>query len=483
MKKLLLAAILVIPALWAGLTWFTSGKVEKMYDHAFAENNRALESFSDGALKMEKHVFQKGFLKSTAKTIVSIDHNKFSGEELPEKIILNHVIYHGPVMRTPNGIKTGSSYIYTTLDRDALPADKKTLLDALFGENEPFTIGTLTGLGDEIDIDIELASFALDENKLRERTGNVISFSGAKGHITTNRDVSILKGAIKTGPFKMTDHSGEKQVTLAADPGTISMDIDDMYKGTTLDGSFSIEFPKLSYEDDQGTKLVMTNLKLSQKSDETDGKITSSAFYGVEKLQLIDPARGIDLPEYNVQATFEGKGFSRDAVVRLIDLTQELEEKHVALNDHTSGQSEKETDILLERLLLAFSDMITQGAGIGANLKLASSKTGQATANLDIHYNDTKKIPEHKTVGELVAALRGNLNVRIDKKLITGTSGAEESLALPAAMGLIVDKGEHLEMTAELSGKELNLNGEAVPIEAMLGPIAGQPIPWDMLAP
>jgi len=152
-KKFLLAVLLVIPILWASITWFTSNKTEEVFDGMLAESNQNLsESFP--FVKAEKQSFKKGFTSSTAKSVLTLNKKIVGNEKEPINIVLDHTIYNGPVMMTPNGVKMGSSYIYTTLDQDSLTTEVKDFLKLLFNGKEPIVSAVQTGINGSVNVDL-----------------------------------------------------------------------------------------------------------------------------------------------------------------------------------------------------------------------------------------------------------------------------------------------------------------------------------------
>ncbi|OUS07321.1 hypothetical protein A9Q90_05375, partial [Gammaproteobacteria bacterium 54_18_T64] len=193
MKKIFLPILVLMPALWAGATWFTSQNSETTLDEFMAQSNQQIEE-AVPFLTIEKTLFEKGFIQSSAQSVVTIAPTLFSKEEAePVQVGFNHRIYHGPVMMTPNGIKIGTSYILTTLDQSSLSEEVKSIMTALFGDAEPFVSGVTTGLREMIDTDFIIAPFSINAEQISELTGNPVgdeelelSFAGFSGDIASN---------------------------------------------------------------------------------------------------------------------------------------------------------------------------------------------------------------------------------------------------------------------------------------------------------
>ena len=165
MKKTLLPILALIPAVWAGATWFTSQNSETALDEFMAQSNQQIAE-TVPFLTIEKTSFDKGFIHSSAQSIVTIAPTLFSKEEAePVRVGFNHKIYHGPVMMTPNGIKIGTSYILTTLDQSSLTEEVKTIMTTFFGDAEPFVSGVTTGLSERITTDFVVAPFSVQHQQ------------------------------------------------------------------------------------------------------------------------------------------------------------------------------------------------------------------------------------------------------------------------------------------------------------------------------
>ena len=75
-------------------------------------------------------------------------------------------------------------------------------------------------------------------------------------------------------------------------------------------------------------------------------------------------------------------------------------------------------------------------------------------------------------------ALQAELKVNVDKNILSDLP-VEENMQI--TMGFVKDKGNAYETIAVLNAGELKVNGEPVPVLDMLGPMADQPLPWQMM--
>ena len=485
MKKVLIVAVLLVPILWAGVTWFSSNKTEQVFDSMLADSNQKLtESFP--FVKVEKQSFEKGFTSSTAKSTVSLNTEMFGDEKEPFIMTMNHTIYHGPVMMTPGGLKTGSSYVRTTLDQESLPAEAKEIVKLIFNGKEPLVSGMKTGVGDSVEVDLEVAPLLLDAKKIAAFSGKEvrsddleeISMAGITGRFTTNTEGSRLKGSLILGAMEIKGKEDGKDINMTMAESLADIDIDELYKGSMLDGSVVMKIPEFSFSDGKGVGITLNGLTMTSKAEEENGNFGGSASFDIDKLLVQSPAAPVEFPESKVHLSFAVKGFERDAVIKLVDLGQEMRSSQLAL----IGGSDAEEQIAEQMMksigtyYTAIGEAIKEGVGISNVLEI-SNDSGKSGVKLNINYADSKRLFDLKTVRDLVTALQGQLKINIDKSMIAGTP-VEEAIGMPVAMGYAVDKGEAYEAIADLANGELKVNGESMPVLDMLGPMADQSLPW-----
>lgn len=487
MKKILISVALIVPVLWAGVTWFTSIKTEEVFDEMLTESNQKLmESFP--FVKVEKQSFEKGFTSSTAKSTITLNSEIFEYEEEPLKLVMNHTIYHGPVMMTPNGMKTGTSYVRTTLDQTSLPAEIKDLVKLLFEGKEPIVSGIQAGVGGNVDVDMEIAPLSFDAKKHTALTGEepdsgdpeLISFAGMTGHFTTNTEGTRLNGTMNIGALEMKGKEDGKDIVMTMAPSVADMDVDELYKGTILDGSVVMKIPEFVFSDGKGSDVTFHGLTVVSKADQDGDKFGGVGSFDVDKLLVQAPDSPIQFPESKVHLSFGVKGFDRDAVIKLVDLGQEMRSSQFALFGNDDPEQLGEAMIQsMGAYYTALGATIKQGVGINTDFEL-SNDTGKSALNLDLNYAEAKQLFDLKTIRDVIMALQGQLKISIDKGMIAGTP-AEEAIGMPVAMGFAVDKGEAYEAVADLGSGELKVNGEPMPILDMLGGMVDQPIPWEMI--
>ena len=493
MKKILLSAVLIIPVLWAGLTWFASNKTEAVFDENITEANKKMaEEFP--FITMKKKSFEKGFTSSTAKSEITLNEEFMGlfdapGDE-PITLTMNHKIYHGPVMMTPNGTKTGSSYIMTTMDQESLPEEVKKIIKLVFDGKEPMTSGMLMDAGGDIEIDMDLAPMSFNNEKFLALTGEEdpgsddvdISFEGMTGHFTTNEEGTRLKGAFNLGAMEVKGVDNGEPIHMVNAASVANFDINELYKGTILDGTFEMTFPEIIFiaEDNE---ITMKGFKVVSTAEEKNGLFGGFGILDIDKLLIKSPDMPMEFPESKIHLKFGVEGFDRASIIKLVDLEQEMRAAQMKFMGNSLSDEELD-DAAMDAMMgsvgtyyAAIVEMVKPGIEIMTDLEL-SNDTGKSAINFGLNYADTKKLLDLKTIREVIMALKGQLKISIDKSMLAGTE-LEEAIAMPMAMGFAVEKDGAYESVADLASGELKVNGEPMPVLDMLGGMIDQPIPWD----
>lgn len=486
MKKLLLSIIVITPLLWAGATWFSSQNTENIVDKILVQSNQqAFEAMP--FMTIEKKSFNKGFTQSSAQSTVIIDPRFFGDKEAqPIHIDLDHTIFHGPLMMTPNGIKTGSSYILTTLDKSSLPENIKSVITSLFGNVEPFVSGLTTGVGETINTEFTIAPFSIDTvtlEKLQDKTLGTnkfeFTFSGMSGELTSNIQGTQVTGEMKVGEvkIKMKHDEIDENINFTMAASLMKLDVDEFYKNSILDGKIIMTIPSVLYSDGNGADIVFNDLSISSVAEQEQGLINAHATFDINSVQISSPSIDYAIPDYKLHMNSSINRIERATVIKVVDLEQEVQASQMMM---LSGE---EPDIAGERFktstfayFRAIGELIKKDVNVNSVIEL-SSETGDAAINLDLTYIDLKQITELTTVKDLATALQGQLAVTLDKSMIAG-SPLEEAIALPIMMGFAVEKEERYESIAKLNAGVLLLNDQAVPFLDMVG---NKPLPWNEL--
>lgn len=482
MKKILLTILLLLPAVWAGATWFTSNNTEAVLDNMLSESNQQI-SETLPFFSIEKKSFEKGFTSSSAKSIATLNTPLFNNEDgTAIKVTLNHKIYHGPVMMTPNGIKTGSSYTLTTLDQASLSTEIKELITLLFESQAPFSAGITTGTSDNIDVDFNIAPLSFNPAKFAALSGEDaasddvnIDFDGIDANFATNGAGSYLRGSMQLGGLTITGNDDGKEIDMRMSASTVNVDVDELYKGSLLDGNVEFSIPSYIFSDGDGTDIVLSAMRIASSAENTNGLMHGEGTFDIATLHINTADNSIDFPDAKIHFGFGMNGFERAGIMKLIDVGQEMKKSQFTL--FSSDDVDASSEIMFKKMLAYYREagsLIKQGVSVNSALNI-SNANGKSGIKLDLDYIDAKQLYALKTVKDLATALQGELAINIDKSMLAGTP-FEESIAMPIMMGFAIEKDNVYGTVVELNNGELKINDKAMPFLDMIG---DQEIPWD----
>lgn len=489
MKKLLIGAAVALPVAWAGATWGISNQTESVFDESIVKANETLAQKFPFVV-YEKKAYTKGFTTSTAQSVLKLNPEMMGDSKSEEEfeVTLNHTVFHGPVMKTPNGVQTGSSYVYTTVDKESLPPEVAKIINILFDEKEPLTSGLKTSLGGALSVDLEVSPFTIDEAKIAKLKGtefeippNVLdnaSFAGITGHFDTDKESSFVKGNMTIGAVDFKVKERGDTVTFNLNESDVKIDITELYKNTALNGTFDMTIPQFSFSKGDKEGVTLSDLTLSTVTkNHGNGKLDGQFSLGIKKVLVKAPDAPFAIPESGINFGVELNNLGLDAVKTIIDLGAEVQSAQMAmLSGDFSDESMESFKTNTVAYFNAIGDTVQQGTELKYNFDV-NNETGKTLLNLDLNYDEAKKLFELKTVKELVTALSGKLNISVAKGMIAGTP-LEEAIGMPVAMGFAVDKETAYELVADLSSGELKVNGEPMPVLDMMG---DQPLPWEEL--
>ncbi len=489
MKKLLIGAAVAVPVIWAGATWGISNKTESVFDDIITKSNEDLSNKFPFVV-IEKQAYTKGFTSSTAQSVMKVNSEYFGDSDKGKdfSVTFNHTVFHGPVMKTPYGLTTGSSYVYTTIDQTALPVEVSSILKVLFDDKEPLISGMKTGLGGGVSVDFEVSPISLNQSKISSLKASELdidpeqlehfSFTGITGHLKTDKVSSYAKGDVKFGALELKGKDGGEMLTLKLKESIMKLDVSEFYNGTALDGTVDMEIPEFSVAKGDNEGVTITGVTIHTDTTNQGGSNLSGKFtLGVDKLLLNIPDAPFKLPVSAINLAGEVNSLDTAAVKKAIDLGSELQKTQFAMfkNDFSEESFEEMANKSMA-YVNAIGEMVKQGTELKYQIDI-NNETGESQLKLDLNYAEAKKLFDLKTVKELVTALSGQLNISIGKGMISGTP-LEEAIGMPVAMGFAVDKEKSYELVADLSSGELKVNGEPMPVLDMVG---DQPLPWEEL--
>ncbi len=478
MKKSLLSILLIIPVLWGIMTWVASHKTEDIFNNMLAQSQQKINE-TVPILTIEKLSFNKGFISSTAKSIIRINPEIFDATE-PLKITLDHVIYHGPLMLTSDGIKLGTSYIKTSLDQEPIEEKSKATIALIFAGKQPFISNTLTGFSDNITEFIDIPTLHIDAKALDflqdDNSNVVLDLAGITGEMTTNSAASFLEGYMTTGALNITGTSNSENFSLVAKQSLTQLDIDELYRGAVLLGSVTFELPEILINSGQ-QDISLKDISFTNSGTEQGNFYSQSVNIDINKLFINANRAGTTLPESKFHFGFNLKGLEKSATRHLIDISQTLSESQAALLSNDSAQAQQQLEASIRNYLHAISALVNPDLTSNIKIELSNDK-GRSTIDFDLNYVATENLLELETIKDLIIALSLELRVNIDKNMVAGTA-IEQLINSPMSGNALISNGHTYTANMTLDNGQLILNGEPIPALDMLGDIANQPLDWD----
>ncbi len=477
MKKSLFGILLLIPALWGIMTWVASNKTEEVYDSMLTHSQQKINATAP-ILIMEKQFFRKGFISSTAKSIIRINPKLF-GDDESFKITLDHIIYHGPFMLTSDGIKLGTSYIKTTLDQEPLEDKTKAAIAVIFANKQPFTSSTLTNFNNSITQSIEVPTLHIDSNALelkqKDNAHFVLNLTGISAELTTNPEISYLDGFITTGEFNLSGKNTGDSFSIAASKSKTQFDIDELYHGAILAGSTTFKLAEIQVNNGQQS-ATLRDSSMTISGNEQDGLYSQIASIDIEHLLINTNATKTLLPESKFHMNFDLKGLEKSATRHLIDISQSLSETQASLLSNHSEQAQQQLEIDISNYLQALSDLVNPGLTNNIDIELSNDK-GKSNIHFDLSYIASQKLLELKTVKDLIVAISAKLHVNIDNDMVVGTA-LEQLLNSSIPNNPFIKNANAYSANMLLDNGHLMLNGQSIPLLDMLGSSVNQPLDW-----
>ncbi|VAW46367.1 hypothetical protein MNBD_GAMMA04-1753 [hydrothermal vent metagenome] len=452
MKKAALLFLLLIPVVWAGLTWLSSDKTELIFDNMLAQS----EYTSTMIHSNQKTTFEKGFLNSsaTSEMMINIQNNLI-------KVPLKHKIYHGPIMLTPNGLKYGASYILTKLDMSKIASKQKAILTTIFMDKEPFVQGVKFNFGSGVDMEQAIAPVQFDRtilNALSERSKrsksslNILLEDGIHSTFITNLDNSALSGVVEIGQFTVTAFTKNNDpIEIHLSPSTSHIQMDEIYKGNMLSGEFKWYLPNLNVSVDLN-ELISTKGLLIKGSSATENALFSSDFL-VKADSFIIHAPLVPEKLSKMSLIFHSKlyGFNANGLKPFLDTFMKVAESE---SDDIKQPTEAQKTLLISQL----KDLIQTNSGVSQIIEINTDQGG-FKLEFDLHYASKQPLKELASTEDIFKALKGTLTLHQDKNMISGTI-LESLFAFPMVSRFLQSSDQTLQSKITLENGLLTINDQ-----------------------
>jgi len=479
MKKLviLIVVILLCIAGWAGATYVVGGQVQSQYTHMIDEFGQL------GPITMSQQSYQRGFLASTARTVLELKlpvTARPGAQADPEaqnetlQIVLESAIKHGPL---PAGAAFGLALIETRLV-SVTPSNEtvERLLQEFPQLSEPLSVTRIDFSGSMTDrVRIPALETSIDQAQI-EWGGLSVDSSYAPGDKT-------IVGTFDMPRLEIRGEDGE--LTWQGLHGTLDLveALPLLYVGSTEVDFGGMEMNFANGKDGAQQAVQLKGLKLSSRSDcraklvnvkqtmEFGGVLVDGETYG--------PGRCV-IDANNLDGELLG-GFQ--AQVRelyrsgMVNNPEELVGQLLPLYTQLlTGLLEKSPEINVS----SFSFATPQGNIDGRLLIRYDGSQGgdtrnpqamlqalDASADLAIHENLVKLLMKQNLKNELTAAkLNGQIPESFSDADLAELAArqSEAQLEMALAQALVVRDGDMIRSSATFKQGELEVNGQPLPL-------------------
>ncbi|MEE9322095.1 MAG: DUF945 family protein [Granulosicoccus sp.] len=446
MKKLLLALPLMAGASWAGTTMYSGSQSEDAYQQLIAQ----LDNMTVLSVKPES--WQPGFLGSTAITrIMSSD-----SDDAKELFRLQHEISHSPVGYGDEGTRVGGSYIVTTLVLDGLSDEAKKVAN-IFEGDVPIQLTTNITFGGNSSNRVNIASASFNDDD--------VSFSMQPSVTLFSYDPD---GAlIGNGTMGAIDIAFGDDVQVELSESTSGFNLNAIKDGVfTGSQTFSSDTLRVG-NPASGMEIELSKLTLDSLTTVKDRQLSSSSDLSVGGIESPLP---INTAEFGVSINgINLDGFS-DYMAIMSDMA------------YGSDLDTMDPAELLASLGDAYKGLIAPGASLEERIGFTNDG-GKVSAKASISFDGDGTLSGYdslQTVGDLLREMSANVMLDADAAAVDMTPAAM-FMGSPQLDMWIVNDGMSYKSDVAVKDLTVNINGNALSLEMMLGEMLDMPLDLSML--
>lgn len=444
MKKLLLAVPLVVGASWAGASYYTGTQTQGAYDHLLEQLNE-LKPFT-----LVNESYNTGFTKSVAVTRVMDS----AAPDASVLFRLQHEIDHSPVGVNEGNVRVGAATIRTTLVRDDYVSESATEFMRGFVDSEPFIIDTDVSFDGNTDTRLQVSPYRGQQAEMD------FSFGGVDYSVSSAGDV--ISGSGTLGEFLIQANGGE--VRLA--PGAITTDLTRISQAI-YSGSYGIDFGSLSILSEENMAMHATLRSIGLHSDtQINGDLMNSSLtLSVGQIDSLLPLNSISMQTGMSNVSVQG-------LKSYVDTVSQLSAMDVMGSDDPE---------IMKTILAAYVPMIGPGTGLDVNVTL-NNDGGDASLDYGLSVVEESRaaypaggIASIKTLRDLFNVLVLEAHFSADAAVID-QSPLAMFLMRPEAQQFIVSDGVSYKADMTLSELIMDINGNPMAFEMMLGDKLDMPL-------
>ena len=450
MKKLLLVLPLVAGASWAGTTYYSGSQALPEYQQLLSSlNSRMLAGLP---LRFEEANFERGFMDSQALTSLVTEFNG----ETQVLMQFEHAISHSPVVIDENGTRVGTSYIVTTAKLDDVDPEVRDKLTEAFGGADPLTVYTNVGLSGSIENNVVISPAHGTEADAD------ISYSGANLNFTIADETHLL-GNGSLGRLVVTNTSSGAVV----DSGEFGLNFDFAYLNDYLyTGTSELTMSGASISANGMTMMSLDGLRAG-----TDISLASDTAVNMDSELSIAT---ISTPMSPVESMNFDLNFNNVDIAALTDYIAFSQNMY---SDIDGGMTRvvadpEATTRLVEELMDKMNNLLTADFGMDLDMTLTTG-AGPLNARMALSLDDT--LSGASTAREIFTPINASASFEGSEAAIYSLPMAPMFLPqLEAAY--LTKEGDTYRFNASMDSLVAQVNGETIPLEAVLGAELDEPL-------
>ena len=444
MKKILFVLPLIAGASWAGTSIYTSNQSQDAYSKLITQLDQMT------TLAIESESYAAGFMHSTAITSVKMS----SSPDAKVLIRLKHEIDHSPLGQDDSGTRLGGATIRTTLSTDQLDSKTRNVLE-----------GFIDGVPAELF--------------------STIDFSGGANHL-----LQVNAYAQNFDDSKLTFDGGQYEFTYQDDGG--------------LSGNGNLGAVQFTNDDSMSMRIneIVADFDLQRVGD---GFFTGTNNAHIKQLSYEFPMAGItvliDDIGFKTDARIEGNNASGSYTISAVDIEAPLPVTDVALDvsiDKLSSSgiqnfitlmnevsATAEADLnpmqLTGNLVDALGGLIQPGAAMDYRLTV-SNAGGDMDGSVNVELSgdgSPNGIATIATVRDLLSVITAQVTLDADAEAVNLTPAAM-LLTDPKMQTYVLDDGVKYTSDIRMADLILDINGEPLSLELMLGEMMDMPLDVSM---
>ena len=458
MKKILILILFLVLG-WAASTWFIGNETESLLK-TYLQNSKKAYAEMGMETQYEMKEYKKSFLKSTAKTVFSLNTGDAEIDAIFKDLQFNNTITHGPILWVGGVPSFGTAHIHSTLDVDALEPEAKTLLKLIFADNNPLSANITFGLNETADYELIIPAIEIKEEDSYFNLKEGIYISGIFNKSTL---IGTAKGTF--GSLAVKDDG----LIINASASSLEIDMQGLVAGQMI-GAAHFSIPSIKIEAE-----AMPPISFGIDFNSDTRKVNGDALEGDIKLIASNIKAPLEMTDITLNASFNGLQIK--GLEQLVAIQTDLQQLQAGASKGKGNPNEEEQAALMNKLQNLPNIMAAALQNTFKKDQTAISISADIVAKQDnshlaikSHYigNGADINLEELTTGGLAAILKivnGSLDLKASKAMLASTPAAIVLLPL-IKQGLIVESEKSYTLNAIFKADGITLNDKVMTADA-----------------